>query len=131
MTSFVSGSGLGTGTGTGTGNEIPILFLMYNDITARSANIQAGMGVALALFFVFCLSISGPLGLRTQNNLMCTIEYDYIECLVFVHFASTLPCSITSTDEFLRDARSMSSCAAPWLRRFDIIHDSPDRAAFE
>jgi hypothetical protein len=33
------------------------------------------MGVALALFLVFCFSISGPLGLRTQNNLMCTIEY--------------------------------------------------------
>jgi hypothetical protein len=58
---------LGFGTGIGTGNGIPILFLMYNDITARSANIQAGMGVVLALFFVFCFSICGPLGLRTSK----------------------------------------------------------------
>jgi hypothetical protein len=80
MTSFVSGSGFGTGTG----NEIPILFLMYNDITARSANIQAGMGVALACVL--------------KNNLMCTIEYHHMDYMVFVHSAATLPCFTTSTD---------------------------------
>jgi len=51
----------------GLGLEVSLFPRMYNDITARSANIQAGIGVVL----VFLL-----LGLRTrvQNNLMCTID---------------------------------------------------------
>jgi hypothetical protein len=71
---------------------IPFSYLIYNDITARSANIQAGMGVVLALLFfssAFLVSALFGTNIRVQNSLMCII-YNQCEQLWYIKSVCSL-----------------------------------------